>query len=138
MCLKKFNSNQVTRFDLFFCAIWILNLIMSSGSWSNGHLLFGFLEKMAYIDETGPNKLVALEGRKMWGTLGSSFQLWWPGIVNMKTMCFEPNDQPKITHRKKFFVSRRYVFLIYNSSTLTSPPEEVGPSPSPKTKSLKN
>jgi len=47
------------------------------GSWSNGHLLFGFLEKMAYIDETfGPNKLVALEGRKMWGTLGSSFQLW--------------------------------------------------------------
>lgn len=46
------------------------------GSWSNGHLLFGFLEKMAYVDTTGPKKLVALEGRKMWGTIGSSFELW--------------------------------------------------------------
>eukprot|EP00438_Fugacium_kawagutii_P031954 Skav201895 [mRNA] locus=scaffold550:863955:868216:+ [translate_table: standard] len=46
------------------------------GAWSNGHLLFGFLEKMAYVDETGPKKLVAMEGRKLWGTIGSSFELW--------------------------------------------------------------
>lgn len=83
--LPKFEnrSNQVGRFDRIFdrCQIWSLKR-PSSGSWSNGHLLFGFLEKMAYIDETfGSNKLVALEGRKMWGTLGSSFQLWWPGML---------------------------------------------------------
>ena len=34
---------------------------------------------MAYVDTTGPKKLVALEGRKMWGTIGSSFELWLLG-----------------------------------------------------------
>ena len=56
-----------------------LKLPIFPGSWSNGHLLFGFLEKMAYVDTTGPKKLVALEGRKMWGTIGSSFELWLLG-----------------------------------------------------------
>ena len=84
-------------FDLDYCPIWPWSPCLAKscllkpfvedweppGSWSNGHLLFGFLEKMAYVDETGPTKVVALEGRKMWGTIGSSFELWFLGKVGV-------------------------------------------------------
>ncbi|CAK8987535.1 unnamed protein product [Durusdinium trenchii] len=66
-------ATKLWHFNVWMNSTSAVSASDSLGYWSDGHLLFGLVEKIAFVDQQGRT---SLEGHKVGGPFGSNFQVW--------------------------------------------------------------